>query len=180
MGRDKWRAGSMVDVVDPSLVESGYPESEVLNCIEIGLLCVQENPADRPDSSAVVLMLSSPTSTPDHRRAPSRPAFVFRSGFTESDRPARSSVRSPDGVPSINDKQSSTTTVLENEVSISEILPIEVADTGGGTVAYSVAQARLGLYVVFLLILDIKAYIWHVEFLFVISFFLFLCKNNFL
>ncbi|TKW09407.1 hypothetical protein SEVIR_6G092500v4 [Setaria viridis] len=120
---DKWRAGSMVDVVDPSLVESGYPESEVLNCIEIGLLCVQENPADRPDASAVVLMLSSPTSTSDDRRAPSRPAFVFSSGFTESDHPSRSSVKISDGVPLINGKQYSTTSVSENEMSISELQP---------------------------------------------------------
>ncbi|KAK8450454.1 hypothetical protein SEVIR_6G030900v4 [Setaria viridis] len=120
---DKWRAGSMVDVVDTSLVESGYPERELLNCIEIGLLCVQENPADRPDASAVVLMLSSPTSTSDDRRAPSRPAFVFSSGFTESDHPSRSSVKISDGVPLINGKQSSTTTVSENEMSISELQP---------------------------------------------------------
>ena len=42
----------MVDVVDPLLAESGYAESEVLNCIEIRLLCVQENRVDRPDASA--------------------------------------------------------------------------------------------------------------------------------
>ena len=108
----------MVDVVDPLLAESGYPESEVLNCIEIGLLCVQENPVDRPDASAVVLMLSSPTTTSDDRRAPSRPAFVFSSGLTESDHPSRSGARSSDGV-----LQSSATTVSENEVSISELQP---------------------------------------------------------
>ncbi|CAO2189141.1 unnamed protein product [Urochloa humidicola] len=119
---DKWRAGSMVDVVDPSL-GSWYPESEVMNCIEIGLLCVQENPADRPGASAVVLMLDSPSSMSNDRRAPSRPAFVFSSGLTESDRPSRSGARSSDGVPLIRDKQSSTSTVSENEVSISELQP---------------------------------------------------------
>ncbi|CAL4997729.1 unnamed protein product [Urochloa decumbens] len=121
---DKWRAGSMADVVDPSLAESGYPESEVVNCIEIGLLCVQENPVDRPDASAVVLMLSSPTSTADDRRAPSRPAFTFSSGFTESDGPARSDARSSDGgVLLVSGKKSSITTVSENEMSISELQP---------------------------------------------------------
>jgi hypothetical protein len=121
---DKWRAGSMLDVVDPSLPESSYPESEVVNCIEIGLLCVQENPVHRPDASAVVVMLSSPTSTSNDRRAPSRPAFVFSSGFTESDQPlSRPGARSSDGVLLIIDKQSSATTVSENEVSISELLP---------------------------------------------------------
>jgi len=115
---DNWRAGSMVDVVDPLLAVSRYPENEVVNCIEIGLLCVQENPADRPDASAVMLMLSSPTTMSNDRRAPSRPAFVFSSGFTQSDRPPRSGARSSDGV-----LQSSATTVSENEVSISELQP---------------------------------------------------------
>ncbi|CAO2175962.1 unnamed protein product [Urochloa humidicola] len=120
---DKWRAGSIVDVVDPSL-GSQYPESEVMNCIEIGLLCVQENPVDRPDASAVVLMLDSPSSVSNDRRAPSRPAFVFSSGLTESDRPSRSGARSSDGALLIRDKQSSSTsTVSENEVSISELQP---------------------------------------------------------
>ena len=58
----------MVDVVDPLLAVSRYPESEVVNCIKIGLLCVQENLADRPDASAVMLMLSSPTTMGNDRR----------------------------------------------------------------------------------------------------------------
>lgn len=55
-----------------------YPESEVLNCLEVGLLCVQENPADRPDASEVVLLLGRSSTIPDEgRREPSRPAFSF-------------------------------------------------------------------------------------------------------
>lgn len=80
--RGKWRMGSATDVVDASLGAHGqqYPEREVLGCLEVGLLCVQENPDDRPDASEVVLMLDSLTSTPDEgRRAPSRPAFFFGS-----------------------------------------------------------------------------------------------------
>ncbi|TVT97126.1 hypothetical protein EJB05_57637, partial [Eragrostis curvula] len=76
----KWRTGLTTDMVDPSL-GGRYPEGEILNCVELGLLCVQENPADRPDASAVVLMLSS-HSTTDDRRAPSRPAFVFGTGHS--------------------------------------------------------------------------------------------------
>jgi len=110
--------GSATDVVDASLSE--YPESEVLNCIEIGLLCVQENPEDRPDASTVVLMLSSPTSTPDEgRRAPNRPAFFFGSDDSAATR------RVPPG-------STSTTTwiginqpppVSKNGVTISELQP---------------------------------------------------------
>ncbi|CAL5011394.1 unnamed protein product [Urochloa decumbens] len=120
---ENWRAGLMVDMVDPSLGESYCPESEVMNCIEIGLLCVQENPADRPEASAVMLMLSTPTSMSNDRRAPSKPAFVFSSCLTESDRPLRSGARSSDGVLRISNKQSSTSTVSENEVTISELQP---------------------------------------------------------
>jgi hypothetical protein len=121
---DKWRTGSTTDVVDPLLAESGYPEGEVLNCIEVGLLCVQENPADRPDASAVVLMLSSPTSTSDDRRAPSRPAFAFSSGFTAAasdDGPKAASWSSNSVL--ISDQQRLVAAVSENEMSISELQP---------------------------------------------------------
>ncbi|WVZ51057.1 hypothetical protein U9M48_002245 [Paspalum notatum var. saurae] len=118
---DKWRSGSTADVVDPLLAELGYQESEVLNCIEIGLLCVQENPADRPDASTVVVMLSSPTTTSDKRRAPARPAFAFSTGFTNAAIDGtRTGAWSSDDAHT-GDKQPST--VSENEVSISELQP---------------------------------------------------------
>jgi hypothetical protein len=72
----KWSIGSAADVVDPSLAWQ-YTE-EIFNCVEVGLLCVQENPADRPDASAVVLLLESPSSIPvQDRQEPSKPAFFF-------------------------------------------------------------------------------------------------------
>jgi len=91
--------------------------------LEIGLLCVQENPADRPDASAVVLMLSSPTSTSDDRRTPSRPALAFSSGFTAaaSGGPTAGSWSSDSVL--IGDQQRSTAAVSENEMSISELQP---------------------------------------------------------
>lgn len=113
-----------MDVVDPLLAESQYQESEVLSCIEIGLLCVQENPAERLDASTVVLMLSGPASMPDDRRVPSRPAFVFSSGFiTESNFPRAAGAWSSNGAPLSGDKQLSTVAVSENEVSITELEP---------------------------------------------------------
>ncbi|OEL37077.1 G-type lectin S-receptor-like serine/threonine-protein kinase [Dichanthelium oligosanthes] len=116
----KWRVGSATDVVDMSLGARGYPESEVLNCLEVGLLCVQENPDDRPDASTAVLMLSSPTSTPDEgRRAPSRPAFFFGSDNTTT------GGRAPLGSNAslIGGEQTSTASVSKNEVTISEFEP---------------------------------------------------------
>ena len=50
--------------------------AEVLKCINIGLLCVQQNPTDRPSMSVIVAMLGSDTASLE---APYRPAYVNRS-----------------------------------------------------------------------------------------------------
>ncbi|CAO2189137.1 unnamed protein product [Urochloa humidicola] len=119
---EKWKTGLATDVVDASLGTCGqYPESEVLNCIEVGLLCVQENPNDRPDASSVVLMLSSPTSTPgEGPRTPSRPAFFFGSNNVSTTRgpaPLSSSASL------ISSEQTWTEPVSNNDVTISEFQP---------------------------------------------------------
>ena len=49
-----------------------WPRNEVLKCIHIGLLCVQESAAERPTMSEIVGMLSSYIVTSP---APSPPAF---------------------------------------------------------------------------------------------------------
>ncbi|XP_057986351.1 cysteine-rich receptor-like protein kinase 44 isoform X1 [Hevea brasiliensis] len=71
-----WREGRALEIVDSSLEESYNPQ-EVLRCIQIGLICVQENAVDRPTMSAVVLMLSSETTL----SSPKQPAFVFRNSL---------------------------------------------------------------------------------------------------
>ncbi|XP_020248033.1 cysteine-rich receptor-like protein kinase 10 isoform X3 [Asparagus officinalis] len=53
-----WRKGKSLEIVDPSLGED-YSRNEVSRCIQIGLLCAQEAPADRPSMSSVFLMLNS-------------------------------------------------------------------------------------------------------------------------
>ncbi|VAH96420.1 unnamed protein product [Triticum turgidum subsp. durum] len=72
---EKWSAGSMEGVVDPSLA-GRYPDSEVRNCVQIGLLCVQRNPSARPTASEVVVMLDSHSMSMT-MRTPPRPAFCF-------------------------------------------------------------------------------------------------------
>ncbi|KAK6264910.1 hypothetical protein SCA6_020344 [Theobroma cacao] len=47
-----------MELIDQHLVQSCVA-AEVLKCIHIGLLCVQEDPADRPSMSSVVVMLGS-------------------------------------------------------------------------------------------------------------------------
>ncbi|KAL0442889.1 UNVERIFIED_CONTAM: Cysteine-rich receptor-like protein kinase [Sesamum latifolium] len=60
-----------LDLVDPMLKES-CPLQEVGRCINIGLLCVQEDPAERPTMSQVVVLLESRlTALPQ----PNKPAF---------------------------------------------------------------------------------------------------------
>lgn len=49
-------------MIDPDVGES-YSHSEVLRCMQVGLLCVQERAEDRPTMASVVLMLSSGTAT---------------------------------------------------------------------------------------------------------------------
>ncbi|WCJ42948.1 receptor kinase 3 [Euphorbia peplus] len=68
-----WRQDRGMEVVDSSL-ERSYAPHEVLRCIQIGLLCVQENAMDRPTMSEVILMLSSETAIP----SPKQPAFLYR------------------------------------------------------------------------------------------------------
>ncbi|CAN6269408.1 unnamed protein product [Urochloa humidicola] len=53
-----WQDGKAIDLLGPSLVESCSP-NEVLRCIHIGLLCVQDNPNSRPFMSSVVFMLEN-------------------------------------------------------------------------------------------------------------------------
>lgn len=57
-----WANGTALDLVDPRLGDQ-WPRHEVLECIQIGLLCIQEVAADRPSMSEIVLMLSSHTIT---------------------------------------------------------------------------------------------------------------------
>ncbi|XP_021894437.1 LOW QUALITY PROTEIN: cysteine-rich receptor-like protein kinase 10 [Carica papaya] len=53
-----WSKGQGLEVMDPILAPSCVG-SDVLKCIHIGLLCVQEDPADRPTMSSVAVMLAS-------------------------------------------------------------------------------------------------------------------------
>ncbi|KAF7840683.1 cysteine-rich receptor-like protein kinase 25 isoform X1 [Senna tora] len=53
-----WRDEKALEIMDPNLGES-FCETEVSKCIQIALLCVQENAEDRPHMSRVVSYLSN-------------------------------------------------------------------------------------------------------------------------
>lgn len=69
-----------LEFMDPALVERCNP-FEVMHCIQVGLLCVQQRPQDRPDMSSVVLMLNGEKSLPD----PLVPAFYIERKIPEAD-----------------------------------------------------------------------------------------------
>ncbi|KAI4299254.1 hypothetical protein L6164_032731 [Bauhinia variegata] len=64
-----WKEGNALELIDSSFGDS-YSPPEVLRCIQIGLLCVQERAEDRPTMSSVVLMLSSENATMAQPRIP--------------------------------------------------------------------------------------------------------------
>lgn len=76
-------------MVDP-LIQHSSPPNEALRCIHIALLCVQENPGDRPTMSAVVVMLmTGQMALPEPSEPPSfsreRPsAELLLSSYTEA------------------------------------------------------------------------------------------------
>ncbi|CDO99668.1 unnamed protein product [Coffea canephora] len=72
-----WNECKAPELLDPSLADSCTP-AEVMRCIQIGLLCVQDHAADRPTMSNVVLMLSSSESEMELPQ-PRQPTFTFQS-----------------------------------------------------------------------------------------------------
>ncbi|KAK7271538.1 hypothetical protein RJT34_27513 [Clitoria ternatea] len=97
-----WCQRKGLELVD-ALIEKSCVASEVIKCLHIGLLCVQEDAADRPTMSSVVHMLASDTvSLP----TPTRPAFSV----------GRSAI----------DRGSSSNTSIHysvNEITVSEVTP---------------------------------------------------------
>ncbi|XP_059444351.1 G-type lectin S-receptor-like serine/threonine-protein kinase RKS1 isoform X2 [Corylus avellana] len=77
---DLWREDKAMEMVDSSLGEQ-YAK-EILRCIQIGLLCVQEHAKDRPTMSAVVFMLGNDTTL----AYPKQPAFILKSTYNSRDR----------------------------------------------------------------------------------------------
>ncbi|XP_050288779.1 cysteine-rich receptor-like protein kinase 44 isoform X1 [Quercus robur] len=69
-----WRNMTASNIIDPTLGVGST--TEIIRCIHIGLLCVQENAADRLTMASVVLMLNSNSIT---LSVPSRPAFFIHS-----------------------------------------------------------------------------------------------------
>ncbi|MBA0767312.1 hypothetical protein Gotri_016209 [Gossypium trilobum] len=105
-----WREGTALNMVDPTLGDGS--RNEIMRCIHIALLCVQQNVAARPTMASVALMLNSFSTT---LAVPSQPAFLMQSNF-ESEGSL--------SFPSTSNKSSTELPPLSrNEVTISELSP---------------------------------------------------------
>lgn len=71
-----WTENKVLDLMDQTLKES-CKEDQFIKCVNVGLLCVQEDPWDRPNMSNIVTMLDSKSAT---LPSPKQPAFVLRRG----------------------------------------------------------------------------------------------------
>ena len=79
------------------------PITEMVRCIKIGLLCVQENASDRPSMTSVVLMLNGNL---DPIPTPTQLASFMQSNSVSS-----------------TSEQHHTSSVTNNEASITELCP---------------------------------------------------------
>ncbi|KAF5198844.1 Cysteine-rich receptor-like protein kinase [Thalictrum thalictroides] len=114
-----WEEGTALELIEPSL-ENRYSRTEVMRCIHIGLLCVQEDMERRPTMALVVLMLNSYSVT---MPLPSKPAFfvsTFTGSYAEVNEMYTSST-SQSVVPAPS--MSSSTHASINEMSITELYP---------------------------------------------------------
>ena len=68
--------GTASHIIEPTLRHSSI--TEIMRCIHIGLLCVQESVTDRPNMAMIVLMLNSYSIT---LLIPSQPAFFMHSNI---------------------------------------------------------------------------------------------------
>ncbi|XVE51193.1 hypothetical protein DITRI_Ditri02bG0019900 [Diplodiscus trichospermus] len=110
-----WREGTALNVIDPTLGDDS--RNDVMKCIHIALLCVQENIADRPTMASVDFMLNSFSTT---FPVPSQPAFAMQGNF-ESD--MLTSWATDSSAIESNNEVSITATESNNEVSITELSP---------------------------------------------------------
>lgn len=76
-----WNKNKVLELVDPCL-EYSYMEYEVLRSIQVGLLCVQKLPNDRPEMSSAVFMLCNEEATLPE---PKEPGFFTERSSVDSE-----------------------------------------------------------------------------------------------
>ncbi|KAG6471024.1 G-type lectin S-receptor-like serine/threonine-protein kinase At4g27290 isoform X1 [Zingiber officinale] len=76
-----WKDGRSLELLDDAL-DCSYPTIEILRCIRMALLCVQENPEDRPTMAEVVMMLASEDQLVTPLKQPLIRSIACERGFT--------------------------------------------------------------------------------------------------
>ncbi|CAL8150277.1 unnamed protein product [Prunus armeniaca] len=76
-----WKQGSGLELMDQMVGDSSCIEDQLLRCIHIGLLCVEEDAADRPTMSDVISML---TNENPPLALPTKPAFFVGRKLVEA------------------------------------------------------------------------------------------------
>ncbi|EOA34036.1 hypothetical protein CARUB_v10021536mg [Capsella rubella] len=76
---ESWCETRGVNLLDKALADSWHP-SEVGRCVQIGLLCVQHQPADRPNTLELLSMLTTTSDLP----LPKQPTFAVLTRDDES------------------------------------------------------------------------------------------------
>ncbi|KAG5013091.1 hypothetical protein JHK86_025352 [Glycine max] len=76
----QWSDHTPLNILDPDITEN-YSEIEVIKCIQIGLLCVQQDPDARP---TMVTVASYLTSHPIELPTPQEPAFFLHGRMDEN------------------------------------------------------------------------------------------------
>ncbi|KAI3934571.1 hypothetical protein MKW92_006440 [Papaver armeniacum] len=76
-----WNEQKLQSFIDPSLLSEPIFEAEILRCIHVGLLCVQDFAKDRPNMSTTLSMLVSEIAV---LPIPKQPAFMERRISTNS------------------------------------------------------------------------------------------------
>ncbi|KAE9589331.1 hypothetical protein Lal_00000463 [Lupinus albus] len=112
-----WREGTASNIVDPTLTDGS--RNEIMRCMHIGLLCVQENIAERPSMASVLLMLNSYSVT---LPLPSQPAS-FTNRRTLSTNPIHSEEYNSGATKSSSESQFQSVQASVNEASITEPFP---------------------------------------------------------
>ncbi|KAJ6673362.1 RECEPTOR-LIKE SERINE/THREONINE-PROTEIN KINASE SD1-8 [Salix viminalis] len=90
-----WKDDRGMEIMDPSLDDT-FSSCKLIKCLQIALLCVQENPADRPSMLEVSSMVRNETAIVT---IPRRPAFSVKTDEDERNRGDRlhSEICSVDG-----------------------------------------------------------------------------------
>ncbi|XP_057796271.1 G-type lectin S-receptor-like serine/threonine-protein kinase At1g11300 [Salvia miltiorrhiza] len=84
-----WNEGRIVKLIDPAKYDSEM-ENDIVRYANVGLLCVQDMAADRPNASTVLSMLSCEIVELPH---PKQPAFLGMQSFQSTESSTKSSTK---------------------------------------------------------------------------------------